>query len=157
VLLHYLDTLLDWGDALMRCNSPEAFQRARLIFDTMAKIMGTHPHVVKNTPPATSQTVENFTPLFPPLNPRLMTFADRVDARLSLIHACLNARRLRTGRECAPPYFGNDPLRDGWRANCQVCPDEADWCLPHSPYRFLFLVQKARELTSRVRELGSGL
>jgi Tc toxin complex TcA C-terminal TcB-binding domain len=157
ILLHYLDTLLEWGDALMRRNSPEAFQQARLIFDTMARIMGKHPRSIWNTPPPIAQTVENFVPLFPPLNPRLMMLYDRLDDRLAAIHACINARRLRNGRECAVPYFGNDPFRDGWRSNCEVCPDEADWCLPHSPYRFLFLAQKARELTARVRELGNAL
>ena len=43
VLLHYLETLLEWGDALMRRHSPEAFQQARLIFDTAAMILGPTP------------------------------------------------------------------------------------------------------------------
>lgn len=40
LLLHYLDTLLEWGDALMRRNSPEGFQQARVAFDMMRKLMG---------------------------------------------------------------------------------------------------------------------
>ena len=39
---------MEWGDALMRRNSPEAFQQARVAFDMMRKIMGRHPLVVKN-------------------------------------------------------------------------------------------------------------
>src|SRR5262249_7214690 len=35
VILHYCQTLMDWGDALMRHRSPEAFQQARLIYDTV--------------------------------------------------------------------------------------------------------------------------
>ena len=42
ILLHYLETMLQWGDALMRCHSPEAFQQARVIYDTMAMILGPH-------------------------------------------------------------------------------------------------------------------
>jgi hypothetical protein len=157
ILLHYLETLLQWGDAAMRRNSPEAFQHARLIFDTMAKIMGKHPKRLWDTPPATTQTVHDFVPLYPPLNPRLMTLYDRLDDRLAMIHHCINARRFRNGHACPVPYFGNDPFRDGWKAETQPCFDESDWCHPVSPYRFLFLAQKARELTSRARELGNSL
>ena len=157
ILLHYLDTLLQWGDAAMRRNSPETFQHARLIFDTMAKIMGKHPKRLWDNPPATTQTVHGFVPLYPPLNPRLMTLYDRLDDRLTMIHHCINARRFGNGHDCPVPYFGNDPFRDGWKIESQPCVDESDWCQPVSPYRFLFLAQKARELTSRARELGNSL
>jgi hypothetical protein len=158
VVLHYLDTLLEWGDAALRRNDPEAFQKARLIFDTAAKIMGPVPVSVVNTPAAGSQTVATFTPLFPPLNPRLMMLYDRLNDRLALIHAWMNARRRRNGTlELDVPYFGDDPFREGWRSNCQVCPEEAGWCLPHSPYRFQFLIGRAQELAARVRELGAAL
>lgn len=46
ILLHYLDTLVQWGDTLMRKNTPEGFQQARLIFDTAAKILGATPIAV---------------------------------------------------------------------------------------------------------------
>src|SRR6185312_9834518 len=59
--------------------------------------------------------------------------------------------------------FGDRPLPGGWRTSpgCYLepgrCGDSTEWCLPHSPYRFLFLVQKAAELATQVRELGAGL
>ena len=43
ILLHYLETLLQWGKALMKQNAPESFQQARLLFDTVSKIMGECP------------------------------------------------------------------------------------------------------------------
>jgi hypothetical protein len=158
VLLYYLETLLQWGDAVMRRNSPEAFQQARLLFDTMAKIMGKRPLALWNPAIPAPQTVATFTPLNPPLNPRLMMLYDRLSDRLALIHASIDSRRFRNGKPgCDMPYFGDDPFREGWRNNCDPCAEEEDWCMLHSPYRFLFLVQKAREFTSRVRELGGQL
>jgi hypothetical protein len=54
-------------------------------------------------------------------------------------------------------YFGNDPVREGWRTSVTPCADEGEWCFLRSPYRFMFLVQKAQEYASRVQELGSAL
>jgi len=72
-----------------------------------------------------------------------------------LIHSCQNAKRLRNGKlEIDMPFFGDSPLREGWRTEGETCLDENQWCLRDSPYRFLFLVQNAKELASRVRELG---
>jgi len=77
---------------------------------------------------------------------------------LSLIHACLNAARLRNGHpRYDMPYFGNSPLREGWRTTEENCCDEDDWCYLHSPYRFTFLIQKAEEYAAKVRELGGQL
>jgi hypothetical protein len=162
VLLHYLDTLLQWGDALMRCHSPEAFQQARVIYDTMAMILGPSPHAVIATPPATTQTVSSFTPLFAPLNPRLLTLYTKTNDRLGLIRHCLNAYRLRNGRPNVDmPYGGADAccgceIPDFCTDGCRwPCPDEC--CDLPSPYRFVFLLQKAQELAGQVREFGAAL
>src|SRR5208282_2791325 len=62
ITLRYCETLLDWGDALMRRrHSPEAFQQARLIYDTVAKITGRRPHAVLLPEPASPQPVASFT------------------------------------------------------------------------------------------------
>ncbi len=75
-----------------------------------------------------------------------------------MIHACLNASRLRNGHPgCDMPYFGNSPLREGWHSTVETCPDEAEWCYLQSPYRFMFLIQKAEEFAAKVRELGGQL
>jgi hypothetical protein len=151
ILLHYLETLLQWSDALLtRRNSPEAFQQARLILDTAGWIMGKKPHSVVNTPPPDVPTVSNFSPVFPALNPRLMKLYDQVADRLGLIHHCLNGKRLRNSElGCCMPYWGNEGDR--------TCCCEVDCCCPQSPYRFVFLLPKAQELAGRVREFGSAL
>src|SRR5205807_1178877 len=68
---------------------------------------------------------------------------------------CLNARRLREGPHDIA-YFGDSMLREGWRS-AMTCADEMEWCHRASPYRFVFLIQKATELAGKVRELGASL
>lgn len=159
ILMHYLDTLLEWGEALLRKNTPEAFQQARLIFDTAAKILGATPiTVLANDGTLEAATITDFEPDCAPLNPRLICLYTKVSDRLALIHACLNAMRLKNGRpNLDMPYFGNSQIRDCWKITTDVCVDEGGWCLPQSPYRFLFLVQKAQEIAGDVRGLGTAL
>ena len=157
IVLHFLETLLEWGDAAMRKNSPEHFQQARLLFDTMELILGKRPLNLQLPEPATPQTIATYVPDFPSLNPRLLDLYDVTRDRLNLIHACVNASRLRNGRPRQDmPYFGNSPLREGWRTE-ETCCDEGDWCHLHSPYRFTLLIQKAEEYAAKVRELGGEL
>jgi Tc toxin complex TcA C-terminal TcB-binding domain len=159
VLLHYVETLLEWGDALRRRhNSPEAFQQGRVLYDTARMILGPRPRAVLLPAPANPPTVSGFTPAFPPLNPRLLDIYDTVDDRLALTHAAIDAARLRegiAGREM--PYFGNDPLRRGWRTAEDVCAEAWEWCLPASPYRFSFLIQKAQQYAAAAEQLGGAL
>jgi hypothetical protein len=160
ILLHYLDTLSQWGDALMRRNTPEAFHQARLIFDTAARILGATPiTVLSKDGSVDARSVANFKPDCAPINPRLMCLYTGVNDRLNLIHNCLNARRLKNGRaNLDMPYFGNSELRDCcWKTTNDVCADENDWCAPQSPYRFMVLVQKALETAGTVSALGGAL
>lgn len=158
ILLHYIETLLEWYAALMRRHSPESFQQARLMLETAAKILGPRPHTVCAEDVPHTQTVAEFVPAFAPLNPRLLDAYDRVADGLDAVRHCLDDKRLRNGLpRCDMPYFGDDPFRDGWRSTIETCPDEAEWCYLHSPYRFAFLIQKAQELAGKVRELGSAL
>ncbi len=159
ILLHYLETLLHWGDALMRKNTPEAFQQARLIFDTASNILGAMPvTVLASDTLVVPFKIVNFMPDCAPLNPRLLCLYSSVCDRLSLIHNCLNAKRLKNGRpNLDMPYFGDNRIRDCWKTTDEFCFDEFDWCLPQSPYRFLFLVQKAQETAAEVRGLGAAL
>ncbi len=156
--LHFCHTLLEWGHALMRRRrSPEAFQQARLLFDTAAKIAGRRPQTILLPEPATAQPVSTFTPAFAPLNPRLLDLYSLVADRLGLIHNCLDARRLRNGcLNVDMPYFGDSPWREGWRAAPSYCADEEECCRP-SPYRFTFQIQKALEMVGRLRDYESTL
>src|SRR6202034_612128 len=95
---------------------------------------------------------------YPPLNPRLLDLYSLVEDRLGLIHHCFDARRLHNGelgRDMC--YWGDHPWREGWRTTVDPCADDDEWCHRPSPYRFLFQIPKAIELTGRVRELGAAL
>lgn len=159
VVLHYCETLLEWGDALMRHRrSPEAFQQARLLFGTAARILGKHPTTLQAKPPATLVSVTDFVPAYAPLNPRLMDLYDKLDDRLALIHSCQDTRRIRNGELGQDMgYFGDSPFTDGWRTAPQTCADSQEWCGRPSPYRFLSQVAKALELAAKLRELDSAL
>jgi hypothetical protein len=158
VVLEYCHTLTEWGDALMRRRSPEAFQQAKLIFETAARITGCTPKTILLPEPASPSTVTAFVPANPPLNPRLMDLYSLIADRLGLIRTCQDARRLRNGRpDCDMPYWGDDPLRDGWRITPETCAWETEWCHRGSPYRFLSQIQNAIELGGRVREQGAEL
>jgi len=158
ILMHYLETLVQWGYAVMRKNTPEAFQKARVIFDTAARILGSTPITVLSDDLLKSNSVSDFEPECAPVNPRLLCLYTAVNDQLSLIHTCLNSKRLNNGKlNFDMPYFGNSNLRDCWKIPQETCDDEADWCLPHSCYRFMVLVQKAQEFSNEVRTLGGAL
>jgi Tc toxin complex TcA C-terminal TcB-binding domain len=159
VLLHYCETLLDWGDALMRRRrSPEAFQQARLIYGTVARITGERPKTVVAQEPMTAPSVTEFVPSYAPINPRLMDLYDKTADRLALIRTCQDARGIRNGEPGQDVgYFGDGPFIDGWRTAPQACADGQEWCARPSPYRFGFQIQKAMELAGILRELGSAL
>jgi Tc toxin complex TcA C-terminal TcB-binding domain len=160
ILLHFLETVLEWALAEKCRNSPQAFAQARLLLDTAARILGPRPLAIVNSavPNTPVQAVSTFVPLYPPLNPRLMALYCHTYEQLALVHHCDDARRLHNGRpNIDMPFWGEDACRRDWRGLEGVCADESNWCHPHSPYRFLFLVQKAQEFASQVRELGAAL
>jgi len=158
ILLHYLDTLMQWGDALMKKHAPEAFQQARLVYDTACKILGVSPSTVIDEDVGTPPPIDDFAATGTLLNPRLLNLYDSIQDRLDLIRTCQNMARYENGKPNKDmPYFGNDPFRCGWETNMNVCADELESCLPQSPYRFQFLLQKAQEFAGEVAALGGAL
>jgi hypothetical protein len=157
VLLFYLETLADWGHATMcRRRSPEAFQQARAVFDAARILLGTRPVSVRMPEPETAATVDAFMPAAAPLNPRLLDIYDRVGDQLSLIRNAMDAARLPDASARGEgPYSGESPLRDGWRTAGDPCLEEAFWCVPESPYRFSYLIQKALDYCGKAQELGN--
>jgi hypothetical protein len=157
VLLHYLETLVEWSDALRhRGNSPEAFQQAYALLDAADRILGRPPRPVRLQPSSTPPKVGGFTPTFAALNPRLLDLYEVVADRLALIRACQSARRLPDRRiDGDMRYFGNDPAREGWRGLADCCAGEDEWCHRHSPYRFSVLIQKAQDYAARVEQFGN--
>jgi hypothetical protein len=146
----------------MRRNTREAYEQARAIFDTARLILGKPPRKVKLPNPVQPPQVSAFMPAYPPLNPRLLALYEITNDRLSMIHRCLSSGRFRNGsRHCEVPRFCIDRIAE-WRESCggecsDDCSDERLWCHLPSPYRFLFLVQKAAELSAATRALGAEL
>jgi hypothetical protein len=161
VVLDYLEALRDWGDAVMRRNTREAYEQARTIYDTARWILGKPPRKVKLPQPDHPPQVSNFVPSFPPLNPRLMALYELTNDRLAMIHRCLSSSRFRNGTGCCDePRFCLDrrPKSSQCAQECgEDCGDEALWCHLPSPYRFQILVGKAVELASACRALGADL
>jgi hypothetical protein len=168
IIIHYIETLLQWADAKRRRNTVEAYQASRLILDAAARILGEHPtSVIEKHDEKNNETISSFKPLPPPINPRLLNLYDLVYDHLEIIHACLNNHRLTNERlNIGMPYFGNKKIHnsmseivqvcDIWKDNSQICPDE-DWCCPQSPYRFLSLISRDLELINKVCGLGTAL
>ncbi|MEO1449451.1 MAG: insecticidal toxin complex protein, partial [Bacteroidota bacterium] len=159
LLLHYLETLNQWGESLMRKNTPEAFQHARLIFETACKILGPKPISVKGSGKSdTIISLRNFEPKCAPINERLLCLYNKTKDSIDLVHHCINASRLKNGRPNKDmPYFGNNNLLDCWKSDLDACAEKSDWCLPQSPYRFVVLIQKAKEIVSELKSLGAAL
>lgn len=164
LLLAYLETMLDWGDALMRRRrSPEAFQQARTLFAAARRLLGPAPVGIRMPAPGASPTVGAFAAAAAPLNPRLMELYSRLADRTTLIHAGSDSARLTDagldgrGRDDAGPYFGERPARaaDGGPGN--GCHDDEGWCRSASPYRFTFLIQKALEYSARAQEMSGAM
>jgi Tc toxin complex TcA C-terminal TcB-binding domain len=155
VMLHYLETLVEWSDTLRhRGNSPEAFQQAWALLDVAERILGRPPRPVRLEPTAAPPPITAFIPTFAALNPRLVDLYETVADRLVLIRACQSARRLPERRADGVPYFGDDPAREGWRLGDR-CDDGEDCRHPRSPYRFAVLIQKAQDYAARVQEFGA--
>ncbi|MFC5751424.1 neuraminidase-like domain-containing protein [Actinomadura rugatobispora] len=151
ILLNYLETLDEWGSALLRGNTPESSQQARLVFETVARVLGqAPPTVLADDPHGPPHPVADFVPDPAPLNPRLLAIYERNADRLGLVHATLNADRLRRDQR---PYW-SDPAPG---ESTQPCLDDLDWCAPDSCYRFAYLIQKAHELAAELRNLGNAL
>jgi hypothetical protein len=159
IVLRYCATLIEWGDSLRRRRrSPEAAAQARLLYDTAARILGRRPRELVLPEPEAVPAVSAWVPAYPPLNPHLLDLYDLVADRRELVHRRLDDRRIRNGRRDGEPgYFGDCPLRDGWRTAPEgaACSDVA--CAPSSPYRFLSQIQRAAEIAGRVGELGAAL
>ena len=106
VTLHYCRTLIEWADALMRRRrAPEAFQQARVLYNTAARIAGPRPVTILLPEPGSPQSVASFVPAYAPLNPRAHADVRRHRrppglTRRSLDAACGSA----AGRDI--PYFG---------------------------------------------------
>jgi hypothetical protein len=171
ITLDYLETLVDWGDAIARRDTPEAVQQARVVFEAATTILGARPHTLHNhsgLASAPSVAELGLAEQGVPLNPRLLALYDRVTDRFATLRACVDAHRLRRNHGPGVSFYDGDNHARRYvhdhvccGASCacheEVCGDESDWCCSQSPYRFSFLLQKALELSNEVRGFGASL
>ncbi len=159
IILAYLETLLQHAQAAMCRHSPEDYAITRLRLDTLSKFLGERPRTIFGQDNGTNlQIVTTFIPRFAPLNPRLMEIYDRGADQLDALHHCLTKARLMGGGVHADTsYWGNNPVRHGWRTAAENCLDDYGCCCPPSPYRFPFLIQRALETSGEVRTFGAEL
>ena len=159
ILMLYMETLIQWGDALMREKRPESFQQARLVFDTLAKITGPTPVTIfGKADDKKAPTVSDFKAACAPINPRLMCLYMKMRDRLDLIHHCMDIRRFRNGRPGKDMfYFGNSEVRDCWKMGNDACCDDDNLCIPHNHYRFFSVIPRAMAAAGELRSLGANL
>ncbi|MQA29779.1 MAG: insecticidal toxin complex protein [Luteitalea sp.] len=159
ILLAYLETLLQYAQAAMCRDSPEGYAVARLRLDTVARFLGERPRTIFGQDAGVApQTVLAFVPRFAPINPRLMEIYDRVEDQLEALHHCLTRARIHGGvLHVDTAYWGDSPVRRGWKTTEANCLDDDGCCCPPSPYRFTFLLQRALETAGDVRTFGAEL
>jgi hypothetical protein len=157
IVLAYLETLLQYSQAAMCQHSPEGYAIARLRLDTLSKFLGERPRTIFGQDDGMyPQTITAFVPRFAPLNPRLMEIYDRVADQIDALHHCLTKARLAGGvLHVDTSYWGDDPVRRGWKTAVANCLDDDGCCCPPSPYRFPFLIQRAVETAGEVRAFGA--
>jgi hypothetical protein len=86
-----------------------------------------------------------------------MEIYDHVADQLDALHQCLTKARLKSGvLHLDTSYWGDDPVRRGWKTEATNCLDDG-CCCPPSPYRFQFLLQRALETANEVRTFGAEL
>jgi hypothetical protein len=158
ILLSYLETLLQYAQSAMCRHSPEGYAITRLRLDTLSRFLGERPRTIFGQDDGENpMTVATFVPRLAPLNPRLMEIYDTVVDQLDALHQCLTKARLKGGvLHLDSSYWGDDPVRRGWRT-AAGCVDDDGCCCPPSPYRFQFLLQRALETAGEVRALGADL
>jgi hypothetical protein len=159
VLLAYLETLLQHAEAAMCRHSPEGYATARLRLDTLSRLLGERPRTIfAQDDGQNPQSVTAFVPRLAPLNPRLMEVYDQLADQLDALHHCLTRARLKAGTlHLDTSYWGDDPVRRGWKSETESCLDDDGCCCPPSPYRFQFLLQRAVETAGEVRAFGAEL
>ena len=97
-VLEYLETLLDWADALGCRNSLEASQQAFTLLGVIGRVLGPAPGRADAADGTQGKmTLASFQPYAAPLNPRLMALYAGSEDSLSPLRATLNKGRLRNG------------------------------------------------------------
>lgn len=148
LLMSYLDILIKWADHLQEQNTPESISKAKMILNLVGKILGVRPKRV-NLPKPETKPLNDFTPLASGINPRLLCIYDAYDAQKQLLEHCLTVN----GQQC------KSIAKKQTNADCasELCCNTMKDCLPISPYRFMPLLNRAKEYANALSGLGSSL
>lgn len=164
--LEYLDILLQWTDKLIKQNSKEGYQKAIVLAGIMERILGPNPTRVEAEKGIQEEvpTVDAFTPLPMPLNPRLLQLYEEVADRKALIHNYMDSCRSNAGKRShdvavwgAQSRFGEN-VAFTIQSSEDLCSDAFQCYMARcQPYRFTALIPKAMEWALMVKALGASL
>jgi hypothetical protein len=155
--LEYLETLLDWAHCAELERTAAGVNRARLILDGAAKVLGPTPVTTQGCGTAhtghdgqsAKDRVSTFTPCGAPLNPWLMSLFERVADR----RAALRSEVGEADTCCCGGGDEHAGCQQGGSGSCTGL----GCCCPASPYRFNYVLSRAADFASQVTSFGSEL
>ena len=145
ILLEYLETLLQMGDASRESRS----ENAAVIFNLIQKIVGPFPAWRWLQDGTEAISINEFTAADPPLNPRLVSLCNRVQDRLSLIHNCTSHYF------CDKFKSHSRPSRH--RGQLSMVAHHRQFSHGRHPYRFSAVLSQAVQLAQTVTGFGTSL
>ena len=148
LLMTYVDNLLVWSKHLHQKNTQESLHQSKMILGLAGKILGDRPKEVSTCCPDPT-TLENFVAVSPGINSRLLCVYDKYLSQSKFLEYCLNDQ----GKNCYS--ISDSALSPG----CQIqeCCNPGKDCVPDSPYRFLALINRAKEYANATAALGNAL
>ena len=148
LLLTYVENLLTWSKHLQDSNSKESLNQAKMILSLAGKILGKRPKNVK-TEQTDVLSLSDFTPQYPGMNPKLLCLYDDYFTQREFLAHCLNT----AGQQC---YSLTEVNLNSACLPIDCCSPRKD-CVPESPYRFMYLIGRAKEYAGTLSGLGNSL
>lgn len=148
LLTIYIENLLAWAKHLHEKNTKESLNQAKMVLGLAGKILGERPKEVIGVQSA-PVSLNDFSPLHPKINPKLLCLYNEYHSLTEFLTYCLNHQ----GKNC---YSISDSLLNA-ACHSPVCCDPRKECVPDSPYRFLALINRAKEYANALSALGNSL
>ena len=148
LLMTYLDNLLTWSRHLHEQNTVESLNQAKMVLGLAGKILGERPTEI-NALQFAPVSLADFEPFAPGTNPGLLCLYDEYLSQTHLLEYCLDQQ----GQSCYS--IADKDLISG--CITQICCHPQKLCVPESPYRFLSLINRAKEYANALTALGNSL
>ena len=149
LILRQVELQLDWADALLRQNTEEGLRKSAALLHNLAIYLGERPRSIDGNPApreALSTIATNAGDHFgDSLNPRLLNLWNRLEQRLAQVTAHRNA----AGQHLPRPAAGSNAFF--------TTPFNPPGVELRSPYRFSYLLQKAKDFVAELKGLGGAL